>query len=252
MQPSVVKNPLVAGQDPDIPYANAIDVPLIAEPAGTGTVRGPSTRYRNPNRYRRIASYSCALCCLLFFLLFFLIPRTPEFSSDFNTAIVSANPFIMSQTYSVYNPNPYSLTITGVQTVLFTSATITKTSTGVKTTYPLTGFGAFPPGTASLTVDSTGWNDMTIYYNFNTTQNTGREIAANLELCCLQESAFTTTGKFDMSTSIHDYTDVELGTLITLVSCEGHNCPVAPIDFDDDTPNSEAESESKSKSKAEM
>ena len=82
-----------------------------------------------------------------------------------------------------------------------------------------------------MTVGATGWNDMTIYYNFNSTHNTGKEVAANLKLCCSQASLFTTTGQFDMSTSVHDYSDVEIGTLITLVSCEGHGCPSA---FDDD------------------
>ena len=137
----------------------------------------------------------------------------------------------MSQTYSVYNPNPYKLTISAIKTVLFTSATQVNQNTNQKVTYPVTGRGTFPPGVTDLTVSSTGWADMTIYYNFNGTQNTAQEISKNLQLCCLQASAFTTTGSFDMSTVVHDYEGVNLGTLLTLVSCEGHGCPSA---FDDD------------------
>ena len=176
-------------------------------------------RYRTPSAYRNFAGYACCFCLVLFFLLFFLIPRSPEFSSDFHTTIVSSNPFIMQQTYSVYNPNPYELTVNNINTKLVTQATYAVD--GIPTSFPVVGLGTFPPGTSSCTIGSTGWNDIAINYNFNTTVNTGAAIAANVEQCCKAESTFVTTGSFDMSTSVHDYDGVSLGTLITLAGC---NC----------------------------
>jgi len=123
----------------------------------------------------------------------------------------------MQQTYSVYNPNPYELTVNNINTKLVTQATLS--IEGILTSVPVLGFGAFPPGTSSCTIGSTGWNDMAINYNFNTTVNTGKAIVANVAQCCSSESTFVTTGSFDMSTSVHDYDGVSLGTLITLAQC---------------------------------
>jgi len=206
-------------QDGDIVIVNStIEEPLLPEDRWEGT----PYRYRTTSTYRNFAGYACCFCLVLFFLLFFLIPRTPEFSSDFNTSIVSTNPFIMQQTYSVYNPNPYSLTVDSIKTMLVTQASID--IGGILTTFPVVGLGSFPPGVKEFTVPSTGWNDMAIYYNLNTTANSGRAISANVAQCCKSDSTFVTTGSFDMSTSVHDYDGVSLGTLLTLVTCEGPRC----------------------------
>lgn len=176
-------------------------------------------RFRSPYAYRSIAGYACGVCCVLFFLLFFLIPRSPEFSSDFNTAVVSVPPnnFVMSQTYSVYNPNPYSLTISSVSTRLVTQATALVDN--IVTAFPIIGLGSFPPGVSDVTVPASGWNDFAIYYNFNTTANSNKAIVLNVAQCRETESTFVTSGSFDMSTAVHDYDGVSLGSLITIVTC---------------------------------
>jgi len=198
-------------------HQSTMDEPLLPEDRWSTPYR-----YRTTSTYRNFAGYACCFCLVLFFLLFFLIPRTPEFSSDFNTSVISANPFIMQQTYSVYNPNPYSLTVDSIKTMLVTRATIDVA--GVLTTSSVVGLGAFPPGVKEFTIPSTGWNDMAIYYNFSTTANSGRAISASVAQCCKSNSTFVTTGSFDMSTSVHDYDGVSLGTLLTLVTCEGPRC----------------------------
>ncbi len=129
----------------------------------------------------------------------------------------------MSQTYSVYNPNPYKLTVSSVSTRLITE-TSRKNAVGQMVAYVVVGQGAFPAGTNQVDVPATGWKDLMIYYNFNTTSNPAAGIVYNLQECCTASSAFTTTGSFDMSTSVHDYNGVNLGTLLTLVSCEGPRC----------------------------
>ena len=163
-------------------------------------------------RKRQAASICCCVCCAVFLLLFFLIPRKPYFASDYSSSVVSQSPFILSQTYDVYNPNPIPIQITSVSTQV-------TTQTSHEPYYFVTGNGAFPPGTDKVHIGSNSWKSIELYYNFTNTNNPRASVVANYQQCCTSSSVFTTTGSVDMSTSVSDYSDVSLGLFITVVEC---------------------------------
>lgn len=187
--------------------------PLISAEGGAAYI--PKARYSDSTtktRNRQAGSICACLCCSIFLLLFFLIPRKPYFASDYSSSVVSSSPFIISQSYKVFNPNPIPIEINSVNTQV-------TTITNSEPYYFVTGTGSFPPSTTSVHIGSNSWKSVELYYNFNNTLNAPGAVLANYHQCCQSSSIFTTTGSIDMSTSVSDYNDVSLGGFITLVEC---------------------------------
>lgn len=186
----------------------AIDVPLLDKSErATGKRR----------RWTTLAWTACLACCCCFLILFFFIPRTPYVSNAISMQIVSGSAdmsertFIIGATYSVYNPNPVSLSVNDISTRI-------ETETVSDPIYTVSANGYWPPGSDSVDIPSSSWRNIEIYYNFNSTANGKVAIAANYAQCCNSYSSFVTTGSIGTSTWLTDKS-VSIGTLIAIVSC---------------------------------
>lgn len=127
------------------------------------------------------------------------------------SADMSERTFIIGATYSVYNPNPVSLSVNDISTRI-------ETETVSDPIYTVSANGYWPPGSDSVDIPSSSWRNIEIYYNFNSTANGKVAIAANYAQCCNSYSSFVTTGSIGTSTWLTDKS-VSIGTLIAIVSC---------------------------------
>ena len=172
--------------------------------------------------WRNLGMGACATCYCLFFLLFFLIPRSPYLSGAIDMYAVdgggngasSNHSFVMAATYSLYNPNPYQLTINSLNTNLETETLPEGVNDQI---YIISAVGYLSPG-QETTVSSNSWLDLTVWYNFNQTSNSRVAITKNYAQCCAQYSSFETTGDIDTSTWLVNK-DVSIGTKFAVVSC---------------------------------
>ena len=168
-------------------------------------------------RWTTLAWCACAACCCIFLVLFFFIPRTPYVSNAISMQLISGRTngtdrtFVVSATYSVYNPNPYSLTVDDILTRI-------ETETLTDPIYTVAANGYWPPGSSSVGIPSSSWRNVEVYYNFNSTANGKVAIAANYAQCCNSYSSFVTTGNIGTSTWLSDKS-VSIGTLVAIVSC---------------------------------
>ena len=166
-------------------------------------------RYRVTKARRNMFGGICCCCCTLFLLLFFLIPRSPVLT--YQSAAVTTSPYQLLQTFKVTNNNPYSITLSSVNTVV---------STYIYTNGPLQGETLYAFGSLQGSVDigSLSYSNVNVAYNF--TSSTPGLVAASVLQCCSGE-IFVTEGTFDFSTAValHDWHSINLQSFGVAYKC---------------------------------
>ena len=174
-------------------------------------------------RTRNMAAMCCACCCF-FLILFFMIPRTPlvEGVNSMQGLITSQNAtspsFVIEANYDVYNPNPYQVEVNKLETMVTIQTAID--STPSSPVYVITGTGVWPPGESSVTVGSSSWGTVPVYYYFNGTDSSRRTaILANIKQCCTSYSTVITQGEIDEKSLLKKY-HMSVNSLVTDVYCD--------------------------------
>jgi hypothetical protein len=129
-----------------------------------------------------------------------------------------SNPnFVIQATYQLYNPNPYQIKVNKLQTQITTQTIATTPSVPI---YVITGTGDWPPGQSSVTVESSSYGDVPIWYSFNGTDSSRRTaIYENIKQCCHSYSTIITSGNIDVTSWLTSYS-VDTGDLVTSVICQ--------------------------------
>lgn len=209
--PTVVATPYHHGD------SNVFASPLLDNYDGrnTGSVQAAYSsyddRYRVTKNRRNVFGAACCCCCTLFLLLFFLIPRSPVLS--YQSAVITTKPYQLVQTYKVSNNNPYSITLSNVNTVV---------SSYIYTSGPFYGQTLFAfgnlQGAGQVEIESTSVAYVNVAYNFTST--TAGLVAASALQCCSGD-VYVTQGTFDFSTAValHDWHSVSIGTFGVAYKC---------------------------------
>lgn len=232
MNPIVVKSspstPTVVVATPSHVSIGAGDSAVYASPlldSYNSNVQGNTTSmydnydnrsgFANRKRRKQLIGGTCCCCCMLFLLLFFLIPRSPILYLT-NVGYMTYAPYQLVQTYQITNKNPYSITLSNVNTQV-TSLIIS----GVYQGNSVVGYGQLEGGVdQTVSIASTSQINVNIVYNFTST--TIGAVAASAKQCCTSLGAlYTTSGTFDFETAIalHDYHSISLGTFQTFYVC---------------------------------
>ena len=113
----------------------------------------------------------CFACSFVFLLLFFLIPRTPLVSgvSSMQGHITtdSSPSFVIEAGYDMFNPNPYAVAVSKIDTTV----TVSTTPSTIEQIYTISGAGVWPPGQSSVNIRSSSWGTVPVWYYFNGTDS---------------------------------------------------------------------------------
>ena len=203
------------------PYSGHGDASLFASPLlasydnrQTTSVQAGYSSYDDRTRLtkqrRNVFGAACCCCCTLFLLLFFLIPRSPVLL--YQSAVITTKPYQLVQTYKVSNNNPYSITLSNVNTVV--SSYI---YSGPFVGQTLFAFGNLQ-GSGQVEIDSTSFTYVNVAYNFTST--TPGLVAASVAQCSSGD-VYVTQGTFDFTTAValHDWHSVSIGTFGVAYKC---------------------------------
>lgn len=172
------------------------------------TLIKPQQSWHNPPRRYCIAGCTCCglFSLTAFLLLFFLIPRAPR--CNYESTVVTFNPYVVTQTYKIYNQNQYSLTLSDWNMLVETS----------------TAIGTFQSGSGSLTDDDNSFSvaknsnsEFSLVYHYNITAQ--QQQAINQQCKTAQGVTYTTSGSVNMKTWAHNFDDISLGPWTTTYYC---------------------------------
>lgn len=156
---------------------------------------------------RRFGGGCCCACTIIIFLLlFFLIPRRPY--AHFNGSTVYFNPYRVVQSYTVYNNNMYTLTLSD-----FDMKTVASTAQGDFQSIN----GTLAGDSTTFSVPRHSSKDMSLIYYWQTSSTQMQAIATQ---CNTPEGVtYTTSGTVNMKTSITNFRGVDLGPWEAIYLC---------------------------------
>lgn len=163
----------------------------------------------------------CFACSFVFLLLFFLIPRTPLVSgvSSMQGHITtdSSPSFVIEAGYDMFNPNPYAVAVSKIDTTVTVSTTPSNSSEQI---YTISGAGVWPPGQSSVNIRSSSWGTVPVWYYFNGTDSSKRTaIRENIEQCCSSFSTVVTDGTMDVQSWLRLY-EMPVKKIVSDVYCQ--------------------------------
>lgn len=165
-----------------------------------------SEEEKNRQRKQIAASMCCGFGIVLFLLLFFLIPRRPF--AHFNSSTVYFNPYRVVQSYTVYNYNMYSLSLSDFDMTL-SAETAQGTFQSVN--------GTLLGDSDTFTVPRNSKKDMSLVYYWD---SSSEQLQAVRSQCATSQGVvYTTSGTMNMATPVTNFHDVSVGPWETIFFC---------------------------------